>query len=299
MLKILFLFAYFASHVSSESCSDDLVDEIAQWSNNLDVLIAQDKKRRRNLDELPSPSDVKAVRNVYYKTVSETQQTACNIIKRFGGRWLRECGFLDGEKIVCMDNLYKDIEAGNCLVYSFGIGDNWDFETKMAKMGCTVHAYDPNVEIPTKDSINFHFHKTGLGGKVGVMKNGAPDGTVRQIPVLTLDEALRQNGDEGKEITYLKMDVEGAEFVALPQMIESKVFTNVRQMGIEMHTGSRNLPTQKIIAKTLHSMLTVFKELQENYGFRLIAYNANGCMGTKYCLTKSYHNFHDIVFYKP
>ena len=102
-----------------------------------------------------------------------------------------------------------------------------------------------------------------------------------------------------KSPKYLKMDVEGAEFYALPEIIKSGVFNSIRQMGIEMHTGSRNLQNVKQVQKHLNNSLMVFKELQETYGFRLIAYNANGCMGKKYCMTKSYHNYHDLVFYKP
>ena len=162
----------------------------------------------------------------------------------------------------------------------------------------TVRAFDPNVEESVTHP-NIHFKKIGLSGETGTLKNTAADGTVRQMPVLSLLDSIKLFGDEGKEITYLKIDVEGAEFGALPDMLKSGVFEQVRQMGIEMHTGSRNLPKEKHILKALNNSLKVFKEMQESYGFRLIAYNANGCMAKKYCLTRSYHNYHDIVFYKP
>lgn len=151
----------------------------------------------------------------------------------------------------------------------------------MAKLGCVIRAFDPNVEISKKykDVKNLHFEKIGLSNKVGKLNNGAPDGSVRSMPVVTLTEAMKMFGDQDSEITYLKLDIEGAEFYALPEMIKSGVFQKVRQMGIEMHTGSRNLKNQKWIQKHLNSALMVFKDLQETYGFRLVAYNANGCMG--------------------
>ena len=152
---------------------------------------------------------------------------------------------------------------------------------EMAKLGCVVRAFDPNVEMPKKykDVKNLHYEKLGLSNTVGKLKNGAPDGSVRNMPVVTLAEAMKMFNDQNKEITYLKLDVEGAEFYALPEMVKSGVFNNIRQMGIEMHTGSRNLKNPKIVQKHLNASLMVFKELQETYGFRLIAYNANGCMG--------------------
>jgi hypothetical protein len=231
--------------------------------------------------------------------VTEVQQTQCSIIKRFGGRWLRECGFLDGEKIVCMDGMYDSIMNGTCLIYSFGLADDWDFEESMANLGCTVRAYDPNVEKPAHiTDPNLHYIDLGLSHYNGVMNNGAPDGSIRKMPVATLEEAIIRNGDEGKAITYLKMDVEGAELLALPEIVESGVLKNVKQIGIEMHTGTPNLHKSKA-KKIYNGLLKSFKTMQEDYGYRLIAYNANGCMGKKFCPERKYHSYHDLVFYKP
>ena len=44
----------------------------------------------------------------------------------------------DGDKLLCLDNLSHDIMDGNCLVYSFGIAEDWTFEISMADMGCKV-----------------------------------------------------------------------------------------------------------------------------------------------------------------
>ena len=71
----------------------------------------------------------------YYKTVSSTDQSSCNIVKQIAGKWGDQCGFLDGEKYICIDRLYPALQNGTCLVYSFGLADDWDFEIWMASLG--------------------------------------------------------------------------------------------------------------------------------------------------------------------
>ena len=71
----------------------------------------------------------------YYKTISRTVQNSCQIVKQLSGRWANQCGFSDGEKLICMDGLYEAVMNNTCLVYSFGLADDWDFEILMASLG--------------------------------------------------------------------------------------------------------------------------------------------------------------------
>ena len=64
-----------------------------------------------------------------------TFNNGCHVLKKVAGKWSPKCGFLNGEKLLCMDNLYKAIEQKNCLIYSFGLADDWDFEIFMAELG--------------------------------------------------------------------------------------------------------------------------------------------------------------------
>ena len=80
-------------------------------------------------------SNNNAIKDEYYRTISRTSQNSCQIVKQFGGRWSRDCGFEDGEKIICMDTVYEAVKNGTCLVYSFGLADDWDFEISMAGLG--------------------------------------------------------------------------------------------------------------------------------------------------------------------
>ena len=80
-------------------------------------------------------SNNNTIKDEYYRTISRTSQNSCQIVKQFGGRWSRDCGFEDGEKMICMDTLYEAVKNGTCLVYSFGLADDWDFEILMASLG--------------------------------------------------------------------------------------------------------------------------------------------------------------------
>ena len=70
----------------------------------------------------------------------------CNVLKRISGSWISveyttevnskiSCGFQDGEKLLCMDGLYKAVQNQTCLVYSFGLANDWNFEVFMAELG--------------------------------------------------------------------------------------------------------------------------------------------------------------------
>ena len=74
------------------------------------------------------------VLDMYYQLSSQIMSDGCNILKKIAGRWMK-CGFLDGEKLLCMDGIYQAIQNGSCLIYSFGLADDWDFEILMAELG--------------------------------------------------------------------------------------------------------------------------------------------------------------------
>lgn len=54
-------------------------------------------------------------------------------------------GIIDGSKYICMDKLYLDIKNQECLVYSFGLSDDWTFEEVMADLGCKVKWSQLNI----------------------------------------------------------------------------------------------------------------------------------------------------------
>ncbi|KAK2706989.1 hypothetical protein QYM36_014872, partial [Artemia franciscana] len=88
---------------------------------------------------------------------------ACKNLKFFGGRLWRKADkhqdYMDGHKAVCLDEQIRPV-PGNCLVYSFGVNDNWSFEDAMLKYGCEVHGFDPTIGEPKQTGERqFIFHK--------------------------------------------------------------------------------------------------------------------------------------------
>ena len=54
---------------------------------------------------------------------------------------------------------------GDCLIYSFGVDEDWTFEDIMGDLGCKVYAFDPSVEYPRQRSKNIFFEKMGVAAK--------------------------------------------------------------------------------------------------------------------------------------
>ena len=71
------------------------------------------------------------------------------------------------------------------------------------------------------------------------------------VNVLTLKDAIAKMGDTGKDITQLKVDIEGSELEAIHEWIQSGVLEDVHQIGIEFHTG-------KIFIKVIQLIIISF-----------------------------------------
>ena len=108
---------------------------------------------------------------------------------------------------------------------------------------------------------------------------------------------MEANGDLKKEITYLKVDIESSEIKAIPQWIESGVLKNVRQIGIELHTGSRFFDEKEMVhvVKTLMSSISSLQDL----GFRIASYSPNKCIGKIWSSMEVYYSLVDVVLVKP
>ena len=125
----------------------------------------------------------------------------------------------DGGYIISLDILSK-----TDICYSYGIGDNVDFDLAYIKStGKNVHQYDHTIDfnrIPHKNS-NFIQHNEGISGT----KTDKTDNYLNHLII---------NGDTNKQV-LLKMDVEGAEYEWLLNTDIEQIAKNTPCIILEFH----------------------------------------------------------------
>jgi len=157
-----------------------------------------------------------------------------------------------GDWVICPDNINS-----HSIVYSLGVGEDIDLDEKLIKrFGVSVHAFDPtpnSIEWINASDISekFDFHPYGISVIDGVLKlfprvnrrgrkskvmytlidDGTAQGDAIEINVKQLPTIMNELNHT--VIDLLKMDIEGAEFDVLEQILQSKL--NVRQILVEFH----------------------------------------------------------------
>lgn len=147
------------------------------------------------------------------------------------------------------------------VVLSFGIGNDISFDLELIRRyGLTVHGFDPSPEVApwiSKQRLpaEYIFHAYGLGTKDGSVRFHAP---ATNSGMYSLDKGHTHVGEEGVELPVhtlktitdslslhvldvLKIDVEGAEYDVIPQIIDLPI--PIHQLLIEFHhrIGIRSL----------------------------------------------------------
>ena len=158
---------------------------------------------------------------------------------------------IDGQKAVCLDPAARPT-PGRCLVYSFGINNEWSFDEMMETYGCKVYAFDPSMKMASHShSKGIKFLDIGLDDRDHI----DPTNKWRLKSLSTIYHQQLQH--TGRIIDYLKLDVEFAEWRALPQMIESGMLAKVRQLHVEIHL------TKKDSIDKLRSHAALLKSIED------------------------------------
>ena len=142
------------------------------------------------------------------------------------------------------------------VIYSFGVGEDISFDLElMEHFELHIHAFDPSPRsiawMGQQDlKEEFHFYPYGLAGSDGTVKFSEPSEpgihslkmtrsqhgraageNTMELPVKRLSTIMQELGHEAIDI--LKMDIEGAEYEVIEDIINAAV--PVTQVLIEFH----------------------------------------------------------------
>ena len=296
-------------------------DELKEWADNIPVLKKEDDKLVKQLKKFVKEQKSKdlpddEVVDQFYRVMAMPLQLPCTVLKWTGeATWYDSCGSWEGETAACLDNIHWDSVNDQCIVYSFGMSHLMSFEKDMARANCTVHLYDPHEDLDANPGKHISFKKEGLAHRTGKMalrvhqnasrlhrknllsKTTMPVKLTKPLPVKTFTDFLKENGDTDKEISYLRMDIEGEELEAIPEMVRSGALKNVRQLGIQLHTGSMTM-RKKDRPPVLRKLLRAWNQMND-MGLQHISYTPNRCVGkSQDPVDRRYYCTIDVVLYK-
>ncbi|KAL3804086.1 hypothetical protein HJC23_006477, partial [Cyclotella cryptica] len=144
------------------------------------------------------------------------------------------------QQAFCTGDLTSQRKEPNqkCLVYSFGINDNTEWEEKISKeFGCDVFAFDPTSIFSNYVAPGVTFHQLGLQG-AGVDVSSTHSVSYDALDpskLRTLGEIINAMGHTGRTIDILRLDCEGCEWGVLKQLACSSESQLVNQLMVEMH----------------------------------------------------------------
>jgi len=209
-------------------------------------------------------SDFNTLRSEFHRLVTSIE-FQCPTMLRFGRGG-------DGGYEACMAKAVRP-NNNSCLVYSFGISQDWSFDEAWAKYGCEVHSFDPSIGLEDHmHAPNISFHKLGLWGSDYTNSY--------KWKVERLSTIKKRLGHEERIIDAVKIDVEGAEWPFLRDVVYSDPTTlsNVRQLYIELHTPK--FKNENMTATDFAEINDYLKRLRHVYDLQLYKnVQSNWCCG--------------------
>lgn len=199
--------------------------------------------------------DYKEVAYLYHRYINSLQ-TCCRRIVRMGK-------IDDGGWDTCDDYRYRP--QSNCLVFSFGINNDFSFDDDISKTyGCKVHAFDPSMGVHDHErSDKISFHSLGLSNT----NNPHLTNTGSRWKMGTLTSIKKNLNVHEKKIDILKIDIEMWEWTVLPEMISSGVLDKVTQFVLEFHIVNIGTNSEPLKQKYIEG-LSVLRKLYD-LGFRI------------------------------
>lgn len=201
----------------------------------------------------------------------EHPRARCERSVSIGGAADYRSRHFDGHKWVCLDPAFGLLHTNSCLVYSFGINNEWSFDDNMELLQCEVYAFDPSMRTTNHTrSRLIHFFTLGVGSVTQSARLNNKNWEMR-----TYGDLVRRMGHENRTVHYLKIDIESSEWPMLEQTLSHspQLLKNVRQIGMEIHLVWKG-PDKPHDINTWKRYLNVFMRM-ERLGFRLFHSEVN------------------------
>ncbi|MDB5024600.1 MAG: methyltransferase, FkbM family [Mucilaginibacter sp.] len=165
--------------------------------------------------------------------------------------------------------VYPDLLNENSIIYSFGIGQDISFDTAIIKNhNCQVFGFDPTPKsinwIKSQNaSTKFTFLDLGISDRSGLFDFFLPKNSDHVSGSITVQDNINVNEKitvkmkcisdimrqlEHTHIDILKMDIEGAEYAVIENILDSNV--SIDQILVEFHdrfVENGTFKTQQII----------------------------------------------------
>jgi FkbM family methyltransferase len=194
---------------------------------------------------------------------------------------------LGNDKTGCAWTFCPDGLGAQSIYYGGGVGYDITFEHALVdRFGCNVVLFDPSptgletMHKPENHIPQFKFHPVALAGQCGSLKLSPPQNpeegswfaqsggeTTVEVPCVDLATLMRQNGDD--RIDLLKIDIEGAEYEVLDDLLERRL--RIRQVLVEFHhsnlPGIRRSRTVRAILKMVAAGYRLLKQEGNNHTF--------------------------------
>lgn len=163
------------------------------------------------------------------------------------------------------------------IVYSCGLGGDISFDLGMIdRFGVQVHGFDPTPEAikyirSETRPPQFHLHTWGLSGESGTTRFRKPVTRPKRAKVISQNYSIidRSSNEDFIEvpvrriktsmvelghdhIDVLKLDIEGAEYAVVPDMLECGIFPRQILVEVHHHFQTVDIAQTKLLLKQLN-----------------------------------------------
>jgi len=203
----------------------------------------------------------------------------CNHTRVIGGSGQATNQVTEGSWTVCYDpwdKLPNQQPEQPCVVYSFGIANDFSFDDNVVKLlGCEVHSFDPSMNQQSHSRGNkSKFWNIGISDKASTDYEGVAMATQqKQIwTVMPLDVIMKSLNHT--HLLILKIDVEYSEWSALLQMLRDRTLDHVDQVLFEVHFWPARDRNQRPWEIVIREWAFILQELRRQ-GFAMFYHHQN------------------------